>query len=404
VGGHARLSTFYLWGLSLRMSTFAGVRRPLARFAVTATTAVALIAAGTPAAQASVAPLPDNTGVVSGAGYALAPAPGGRTILGGLFTRFGGKVRANVVAVLPDGSADPNFIADTNGKVEAVATSSDGSTVFIGGTFTTVNGVPRANLAAVSSTTGAVLPGWSADTGGSAPAVLSLAVSGDRLYVGGRYTGIGGTGRSKLAAVSTADGKVITAFNARANGTVREVVVSPDGTTVYAGGGFVKLGGVSRAGNAGSVLASNGNATAFNPVVDSGSGVVTVALSPDGSRFFLSTQNNYVRAYDPANGNNPVWSARTSGNTQAIAASTTEVYMGGHWSGFQDGNIKRPYLGSVRMTDGKPTSWDPKCAGDKMGVWALLIQGDKLHAAGVFRSFGTDAQRGYARFSGMPTP
>ena len=384
------------------MSSFAAARRPLARLAVTATTAVALIAAGTPAAQASVAPLPDDTGVVSGAAYALAAA-GDRTIVGGRFTRFGGQPRSNVAAVLPSGAVDPTFIANTNGKVEAVATSTDGDTVFIGGTFTTVNGEPRANLAAVDSATGEVLTDWSADTGGTQPTVMSLAVHGDRLYVGGKFNGIGVAGRSKLAAVGATDGKVITEFNPRPNGLVREVVVSPDGTTVYAGGGFTKLGGVARS-NAGSVLATNGAVTTFNPVVDSGTGVVTVALSPNGSRFFLSTQNNFVRAYDPGTSNNPVWNARTSGNTQAIAASDTEVYMGGHWSGFQDGNIKRPYLGSVRMTDGKPTTWDPKCLGDKMGVWALLIQDDKLNAAGVFRSFGTDAQRGYARFSGTPTP
>ncbi len=380
-----------------------GVRRPIIRFLVATTTAVTLVAAGTPAAQASVAPAPDNTGVVSGAGYALAAA-GDRTILGGSFTRFGGKLRSNVAAILPSGAVDPGFVADTNGRVEAVATSSDGSTVFLGGTFTTVNGVPRANVAAVNATTGAVLADWSADTGGAYPTVFSLAVHGSRLYVGGKYNGIDGTGRSKLAAVDATTGNLVAAFNPRAAGTVREVVVSPDGSIVYAGGGFTKLGGVSRSGNAGSVFADTGNATAFNPVVESGSGVVTVALSQDGSRFFLATQNNFVRAYDVAGNGNPVWSVKTSGNTQAIAPSSTEVYMGGHWTGFQESGIKRPFLGSVRYADGVPTDWDPQCLGDKMGVWGLLIQGDKLHAAGVFRYFGSDPQRGYARFTGAPTP
>ena len=112
----------------------------------------------------------------------------------------------------------------------------------------------------------------------------------------------------------------------------------------------------------------------------------------------------FVRAYDPFVSDNPVWSARTSGNTQAIAASETEVYMGGHWTGFQDYGVKRPFLGSVNYSNGVPTSWDTQCTGDKMGVWGLLIQDGKLHAAGVFRYFGSDPQRGYARFSGTPSP
>lgn len=385
------------------MLSILSVERPVSKVVVATTTAAVLLVAGAPAAQASVAPTPDDTGVVSGAAYALA-AVGERTIVGGRFTRFGGKARANVAAVLPSGAADPAFVADTNGKVEAVATSDDGSTVFLGGTFTSVNGVPRANLAAVSAATGDVLEAWSADTGGTSPTVLSLAVHGDRLYVGGKFNGIDGTGRSKLAVVDATSGDVVTAFNPRPNGAVREVVVSPDGSTVYAGGGFTKLGGTSRSGNAGSVNASDGTPTSFDPSVDSGSGVVTVALSQDGSRFFLATQNNFVRAYDPALSNDAVWSVRTSGNTQAIAVSSTEVYMGGHWSGFQEFGIKRPFLGSVSYHNGVPTSWDPQCLGDKMGVWALLIQGDKLHAAGVFRQFGADAQRGYARFTGTPTP
>lgn len=350
-----------------------------------------------PPSPSSMSPTPDDTGVISGAAFALAAA-GDRTILGGRFTHFGGEPRSNVAAVRSDGTADVNFVADTDGKVQALATSTDGSTVFVGGTFSQVNGVPRANLAAVDATTGAVLDGWSADTEGEYSTVLSMAVHGDRLYVGGKFDGIDGTSQRKLAAVGTASGDVITTFNAQANGAVREVVVSPDGGTVYAGGGFTVLSGASRPGNAGAVDASDGTATPFDPFVASGSGVVTVALSPDGSRFFLSTQNNFVRAYDPADGNSPVWSIRASGNTQAIAASSTEVFLGGHWARYREFDVERPFLSSVDSGNGVLTSWDTKCSGDRMGVWGLLVQGDKLHVAGVFSAFGTDAQRGYARF------
>jgi hypothetical protein len=284
--------------------------------------------------------------------------------------------------------------------VEALAVSTDGTTVFLGGTFTTVNGVARANLAAVDAVTGAVLEDWSEDTGGTRPTVHSLAVHEDRLYVAGRYTHIGQTEHSRLSAVDAASGDVIAGFDPRPNGPVREVVVTPDGTAVFAGGGFSRLGGAPRASHAGAVNASDGSATAFDPVVDDSGGVVTVALSPDGSRFFLSTQRNRLFAFDWATSDVQSWIVRASGNIQAIAASDTEVYIGGHWSRFQA--LQQPYLGSVHYDTGLPTSWDTRCSGGRMGVWALMIRGSSLHAGGAFDSFGSVPQRGYARFTFGP--
>ena len=342
---------------------------------------------------------PDSTAAANGRVFALAAA-GDRTIVGGSFTRLGAHARDNVGALLANGTVDPRFVADTNGEVEAVAVSADGSTLFIGGTFTTVNGVARANLAAVDALTGAVWGNWSADTAGSVPTVHSLAVHGDRLYVAGKYTGIDGTGRSELSALDTASGDVIVEFDPRPNGLVREVVVTPDGNTVFAGGGFSKLGGTSRLGHAGAVDATDGTATTFDPVLDDGAGVVTVALSPDGSRFFLSTQRNRIFAFDWATSNQQVWMLRGSGNMQAIAASNTEVYIGGHWARVH--GLERPYLGSLDLDTGRLTSWDTRCSGSRMGVWALLIQGSSVHVGGVFDRFGREPQRGYARFTGTP--
>jgi hypothetical protein len=50
---------------------------------------------------------------------------------------------------------------------------------------------------------GQPIPGWSADTTGSSREVWSLAVKGDRVYVGGKFTGIDGTPRKRLAMVDS---------------------------------------------------------------------------------------------------------------------------------------------------------------------------------------------------------
>ena len=254
----------------------------------------------------------------------------------------------------------------------------------------------------MDAVTGQVRDTWVADTGGTNPDVNSLAVKGDRLYVAGQFGSIDGTTRKRLVALDVGTGDVITTFRPAPNGNVREVVVSPDGTKVYTGGAFTTIGGQSRAASAAELLASTGLATTFNPTL-SGGNVVTVALTPDGSRFFYSTENNTVIATDPAVGDGPIWTRKMSGNTQAMAASATgELYIGGHFSQDLTTKSKRTYFASLYYDTGSLTSWDPNASGGKMGVWAYLIDGDKLHSGGLFRYFNGVQQRGYARFSGTP--
>jgi hypothetical protein len=281
--------------------------------------------------------------------------------------------------------------------VKAVAASEDGSVIFLGGIFTEAGGAPRANLAAVDAVTGVALADWQADTGGVNPDVNSLAVKGNRLYVGGRFARIDGSRYKRLAAIDTATGDLVSGFNPAPDNKVTEVVVSPDGATVHAGGAFATLGGQPRY-RAGAVHANTGIATGFAPS-GSGGNAVTVELSPDGQRFFVGTQNNTLFAYDPAISNDPVWSIKTSGDTQAIAVADDEMWIGGHFSQIVTGKIPRPFIASLDPVDGSVNDWNPKAAGPKMGVWALEHEGTQLHAGGLFSSFDTVKQRGYARFT-----
>ena len=353
------------------------------------------------AAHASVSATPDATDRAYGKIYALGQV-GDKTIIGGEFTAAGGKTRYNIALIGPNGVVDTTFKPVVNGPVYAVAGSADGTKVFVGGVFTSAGGAARANLAALDATTGAAIPGWTADTTGAYPDVRSLDVHADRLYVGGRYIGIDGTTRKRLAAVDTATGDVITSFNPASNGSLREVVVSPDGTKVYAGGVFSVIGGQSRPNHAAELSAATGAATAFNPALGGG-GVVTIEVAADGSRFFFATENNTVFAYDPNVNAQPVWSRKTSGDTQAMAASPTgELYIGGHFSQDVTSKQKRPYFASIKIADGSLTSWAPQATGGSMGVWALMVEGNHVHAGGVFEYFSGVMQRAYARFSGKP--
>ena len=247
--------------------------------------------------------------------------------------------------------------------------------------------------------TGEVLADWVANTSGTTPEVASLAVEGDRLYVGGRFATIGEVSRPRLAALSVDTGDVLLDFRPRPQGGVREVVVSPEDGNVYVGGGITGLGGQPRAA-AGAVDPLTGAVTPFSPTGDGGN-AVTVDVGPDGW-FYYGTENNTLFAYDPASSNEPQWSLKTSGNTQAIEVVDDEMWIGGHFSQIVTGKIARPYLASIDPASGTVTSWDSQCAGGKQGVWALLHDGADLHAGGYFAAFGTVKQRGYARFSVAP--
>ncbi len=366
------------------------------RVGATAALAMAVVLATPDAAFAAVASTPDTIAAVTGTVYAVARV-GDRTILGGDFTAVGGVARRNAAAILADGTVDPNFDPRPDGIVYALAGTADGSRTFLGGTFVNAGGAARAHLAAIDTATGLAVAGWNVDANGD---VLSLATSGNRLYAGGRFTAIGTSTRRRLAAIDLTTGAVQLGFNPWPDWTVRAVAVSPDATKVYAVGGFATIGGASRRGAA-EVLASTGVATAFEP--SKGGVALAAALTPDGTRFYFSTTDNRLYAYDPAVSNTPVYIVQSGGDTQAIAASATEVFFGGHfgqvWLG--KAKIKRSRIASIRVADGAVTAWNPGADG-YLGVWAAAVTPTHLLVGGDFKKIGGRTQPGFARFTGTP--
>jgi PKD repeat protein len=131
-----------------------------------------------------------------------------------------------------------------NGRVEATVVVGDA--VIVGGTFTTAtspSGVTaaRRNLAAFSMATGELLSGWRADAG--AP-VRALVTDGTSVWVGGAFGRIGTVTRTRLAKIDAATGTVDPAFVATADNTVRALALH--GSSLYAGGAFLSANGQSR--------------------------------------------------------------------------------------------------------------------------------------------------------------
>ena len=280
----------------------------------------------------------------------------------------------------------------------ALAASDDGNTIFLGGAFTSAGSSARSRLAAVNAVTGGVLPSWTTGISNN-NTVRALATSAGRLYVGGTFTRIGGRDIKRLAALDQATGAVQLGFAPRPDGSVKALTVSPDGQRVYAGGLFDHIGGAARPGVA-EVTPATGAATSFAPT--QGGDGIAIDLTPDGSRLFFSTSTNRTFAYDPVSvANTPKYIVRMGGDVQAIAATNTEVYIGGHFRNALDPTRPRRHLASFLVADGSLTDWITNADGI-MGVWTITITPTALAIGGDFDKVRGADQQGFARFPGTP--
>jgi hypothetical protein len=285
-------------------------------------------------------------------GEVRALAVAGPTVyLGGSFTAVGGLSRRRIAAVDARSGVPTAWNPAVSAKVNALAT--DGSTVWLGGSFSTVNGSARLRLAAVSATTAAVTP-FRADidgeADGSGPYVNALALQGSALYVAGAFGRIGGVNRTVSARVDPASGAV-DAWTAATRYAATAIAVAADGTRVYVGG-----------------------------------------RGPGG----------YVAAFSATTGAT-IWSRNPDGDVQALTATATDVYIGGHFDVV--GGLTRHHLANLSPTTGTVGSWDPG-ADSSAGVFALDTDtSSRLWVGGEFTRTGnhkTFNQQGFAQYAITP--
>ncbi len=160
---------------------------------------------------------------------------------------------------------------DINGTVRALEL--DGGDLYIGGTFTTVGGTTRNRLAKLNATTGALNTGFNISvSGGTSPTVYALEVSnnGNRLYVGGEFTAVGGLTRNNIAEINLTTNAVDGTYTNGTNGTVRTIQITNNDNNLYIGGLFTTAGTRNRnyiakvnTNNGNSIAGWNANANGF---------------------------------------------------------------------------------------------------------------------------------------------
>ncbi|TMK52507.1 MAG: hypothetical protein E6G66_03850 [Actinobacteria bacterium] len=316
----------------------------------------------------------------------------GAVYAGGQFTSVNGLRRSNLAALdATTGVLDTGFVADTDGAVDAVV--SDGGGLYAGGVFSAVNGVTRRRLARLDPATGAVVASWQV---AASAEVQSLTLAGPRLYVGGTFTALGGVARNKLAAV-TADTGTVEAWNPNLDSGVHRIRRSSDQRLVYVAGDFATVGSTPRSRLA-AIDATTGLATGWYPQVRVP--LTSVALSGDGSLAFVATRGgnttgNRLQAWSTVSGA-LVWDRPGDGDFQAVDASGSLVYTGGHFTTV--GGQIRGHLAAFDQHSGAIQPWAPTISGVH-GVLDIQVTASSILVAGQFHKVSGVVAQGVARFA-----
>jgi len=339
--------------------------------------------------------------------YVAAIAVSGTTVyVGGGFTSIGvgaGLVTRNRLAEIDTTTGlatawDPN----ANNDVSALAVS--GTTVYAGGYFTSIGAgaglAARNYLAALDATTGTATA-WDPNANAG---ITALAVSGSTVYAGGYFTSIGaGAGlvtRNRLAEIDTTTG-LATAWDPNANSLITALAVS--GSTVYAGGYFTSIGagaGLAARNYLAAIDATTGLATAWDPNANNWVGTLAVSGSTvyAGGNFIMigGQAHNNLAAVDASTGIPTAWNPNPTGGVgyfgttvNSFIISGNTVYVGGCFTSI--GGQTRNNLAAIDATTGAATAWDPNLTGGDVlgpGIYALAISGNTMYAGGDFTDVG----------------
>ena len=353
-----------------------------------------------------------------------------------------------VVSTTPDWGGSSQ--CQTNGRVNAVAYL--GGTLYLGGSFTQVNGTTRNRLAACNATTGTLLP-WNPNANNVVRA-LKVSPAGTRVYVGGDFSAVGGAARSRVAALSPSSGAAF-GWNPYVNDQVKSITTSNSGSTVYAGGDFDSAEGAGRH-HLAAFNATSGNLTSLKPTISNGTGnfatVLSMDVSADGNTLYFagdfalvngSSRRNaaavssgigtlrawspastagiaaeltvsasgntvfvggratggYVQAYGPNAGGTPVWNVGTDGDVEALAVSSSILYVGGHFTSVGGG--ARGHLAALRTSGGSVHPGNPGANG-VFGAFGAAITSSRVAFGGEFTVVNTQNHSGVVQFSGTP--
>ncbi len=150
-----------------------------------------------------------------------------------------------------------------------------GNTVYATGQFNNArpagaaagtNLTPRSNILAYNLTTGELITTWAPTLNAQGMAITASA-DGSTIYVGGDFDRVNGVTRSRIAAINATTGALVTGWDPLANTRVASLALNPDTNTLYFGGYFTSVDGQVRTRLA-AVNATTGDLLPWAPSAD----------------------------------------------------------------------------------------------------------------------------------------
>lgn len=336
--------------------------------------------------------------------------------IGGSFSKVGSEPRARLAHILATGEVSDTWVPQVNSNVTRMVRVGD--VVYVGGEFTQVCGVgstcgapiTRNYLVAINAD-GSLNP-WNPNSNG---AILGMTASSDTIYVGGDFTSMCGAGsscgnavsRSDLAAIKldgTLDSWGPVPSGGRSGTWVRALAVQ--GTTVYVGGNFTSMGGVTHRGLA-AVDADGMVDNSWSPSVTGGyPDVQEVVPSPDGTTLYLggdfttinASTRNYLGAVNVSDGSTTSWNPNPDAKIWGIAASDSTIYATGEFSTVCGAGSSCDQTAQPRMrfaafgSDGTLKSWNPNTNGGGY-LNTISIAGSTMYVGGNFSVVGAASRQ-----------
>ena len=379
-------------------------------------------------------PTPDDTWMTNGTVYSVARS-GDYVYVGGKFTR----ARKSLATGAPSfkatniarfdaatGVGDPTWTPDVTGAdttTAVYALAAAGGKVWVGGKFGAVDGLARRNLAAVSGETGVVDPVVDPVVGtetNSGVRALLADPSGTRVYVGGYFLQIDGKSSRYLGALDLS-GNLDATWRPKTDSNVRNLSLSCDGATVFAGGKFRNA-----AGTGSTVYSPRETIARFNATTGAlDSWAIPVGTVPNEqvandlavtcgrvSAGYLG--QNWARSFSLDNGDTGTlaWEDKTAGNVQTVAMlGADKLLIGGHFSNVTEDaravpgakRVPRTRIALLDLEDGSvDPNWAPAVDGNFYGPWDLLVEGNHLWVGGQFQTVAGLPRTHLARFTFTP--
>ncbi|MGB1711825.1 MAG: delta-60 repeat domain-containing protein, partial [Miltoncostaeaceae bacterium] len=320
---------------------------------------------------------------------------------------------AGIALAASAGTRDGGFAtvgSGLNGAVNALAVQSDGRIV-VGGAFTAYDGTGRSRIARLT-TTGALDTSFDPGSGLDGPVeAVALRASGG-ILVAGTFSKADGQNRSGLAEFGPT-GSLDTGFDTgtgTAGAAARAVLALPSGGAML-GGAFTTYGGVSQKGIA-EVRANGALETGWFGYVDGPSPVVNAIVRRSdealiaGGAFTLAqtTARGRIALFGTSGTVDAAWANGSGfdGTVEALALQGDgKVVVGGQFTAY-DGT-SRPRIARLNADGSLDTSFAPG-AGFDAPVAAVAMQADGgISVGGSFTAFAGAATPFVTRLLGTAT-